>query len=84
MLFSLTNESRYHGSGPVPAALILARRHPHHEFTITALYTVCGTDVCHVINTLPIKHMLHDILTVVNPYNKALTVKKPSCIQLTC
>ena len=71
MLFSLTNVTRYHGSGPIPAALILARRHLHHEFTITALFTVCGTDVYHVINTLPIKHMLHDILTVVNPYNKA-------------
>ena len=75
MPFSLTNESRYHGSGPVPAALILARRHPLQEFTITALYTVCGTDVHHVI-PIEIKHMLHDILTVVNPYNKALTVKK--------
>ena len=75
MLFSLTNKSRYHGSVPIPAALILATRHPHHEVTMTALYTVCGTDVYHVI-PIAIKYMLHDILTVVNPYNKALTVKK--------
>ena len=75
MRFSLTSESRYHGSGPVPAALVLARRHLHHEFTITALFTVCGTDVYHVI-LIAIKHKLHDILTVVNPYNKALTVRK--------
>lgn len=75
MPFSLTNESRYHGSGPVPAALILARRHPHHEFTITALYTVCGTDVYHV-TPIAIKYMLHDILNVVNPYDKTLSVRK--------
>ena len=66
MLFSLTNESRYHGSGPIPAALILAKRHLLHECTTTALYTVCGADGYHVL-PIAIKYMLHDILTIVNP-----------------